>query len=193
MTLHKIVSGGQTGADRAGLDAAMEAGLPVGGYCPKGRLAEDGTVPDMYPLVELTKGGYSARTEKNVIESDGTLILNIGKISGGTRLTLECARKYGKSCFVVQLDKIVKPDVVQDWIASSNIGVLNIAGPRESKCPGLHAKAVEFLRQVFKSENHVIYQMEEEILITPRETPPPGWTGTWTHPNPYKPSKKDYP
>lgn len=89
MSLKVIISGGQTGADRAGLDAAMEAGFSVGGYCPKGRLAEDGRVPDHYPLIELTKGGYPARTEKNVVESDGTLILNIGKLSGGTKYTVE--------------------------------------------------------------------------------------------------------
>ena len=82
LRLDKIVSGGQTGADRAGLDAAMKFGLAVGGYCPKGRLAEDGTVPEHYPLVEMAKGGYSVRTERNVIESDGTLILNIGKLWG---------------------------------------------------------------------------------------------------------------
>ena len=90
--LEKIISGGQTGAGRAGLDAAMEAGIPVGGYCPKGRLAEDGTVPAKYLLTELNAGGYTARTEKNVMESYGTLILNVGNLSGGTRLTLDCAK-----------------------------------------------------------------------------------------------------
>lgn len=186
MTLKKIVSGGQTGADRAGLDAAIETGLPVGGYCPKGRLAEDGTVPDIYPLVELTKGGYSARTEKNVIESDGTLILNVGKVTGGTKLTLECARKHNKPCLVVQLDNTMKADSARHWIASNNIGVLNVAGPRESKCPGLHAIALKFLQQVFKSENAFTYPMEEEGLTMPTDTPPPGWMGTWTPQEPYK-------
>jgi predicted Rossmann-fold nucleotide-binding protein len=87
VTLDKFISGGQTGVDRAGLDAAMEAGIPVGGYCPKDRLAEDGTIPIRYPLTELTGGGYPARTEKNVMESDGTLSLNDGTLSGGTSLT----------------------------------------------------------------------------------------------------------
>lgn len=186
MTLKKIVSGGQTGADRAGLDAAMQAGLPVGGYCPKGRLAEDGTVPDMYPLIELTKGGYSARTEKNVIESDGTLVLNIGKVTGGTKLTLECARKHNKPCLVVQLDDNRQADAARHWITSSNIGVLNVAGPRESKCPGLHATALEFLRQVFRSENPVTYPMEEEGVTIPTDTPPKGWLGTWAQQEHYK-------
>lgn len=125
----------------------------------------------MYPLIELTKGGYSARTEKNVIESDGTLILNMGKVTCGTKLTLECARKHNKPCLVVQLDNTMKPDAARHWIASSNIPVLNVAGPRESKCPGLHATALEYLRQVFRSENTVTYPMEEEGLIMPTETP----------------------
>jgi hypothetical protein len=146
----KIISGGQTGADRAGLDAAMEAGIPVGGYCPKGRLAEDGTVPDKYPLIELTKGGYPARTERNVVESDGTLILNVGKLSGGTRLTQDCTRKHGKPCLVVQLDHEPETAPVLKWVKEHSIHVLNIAGPRESKHPGLHDIAVAFLRRLFQ-------------------------------------------
>ena len=148
--LEKIVSGGQTGADRAGLDIAMKVGLPVGGYCPKGRLAEDGTVPEHYPLVEMTKGGYSARTERNVIESDGTLILNIGKLSGGTRLTVECARKHNKPHLAIQLDA-AKPKVstLAEWLEQNNIRVLNVAGPRESKTPGVHQLAFRYLEEFF--------------------------------------------
>ena len=148
--LDKIVSGGQTGADRAGLDAAMEAGIPVGGYCPKGRLAEDGTVPEHYPLIELTKRGYPALTEKNVVESDGTLILNMGKVSGGTKLTVECAGKHGKPFLIVQVDGHPIPESVADWIKQNAIRTLNVAGPRESKCPGLHTRSIEFLRKIFK-------------------------------------------
>jgi len=148
--LEKIVSGGQTGADRAGLDVAMKVGLPVGGYCPKGRLAEDGTVPEHYPLLEMTKGSYSARTERNVIESDGTLILNIGKLSGGTRLTVECARKHNKPHLVIQLDT-AKPQVstLAEWLEQNNIRVLNVAGPRESKTPGVHKLAYRYLDDFF--------------------------------------------
>jgi hypothetical protein len=186
--LDKVVSGGQTGADRAGLDAAMEFGIIVGGYCPKGRLAEDGTVPDRYPLTELTKGGYSARTEKNVVESDGTLILNMGKVTGGTRLTVECAKKHNKPYLVVQLDRVVIVDATIDWFDANNIRVLNIAGPRESKYPGVYAKAFEFLRKVFLTDStaKVTYPIEEETLITSTDTPPPGWMGTWTPQEPYK-------
>jgi hypothetical protein len=152
VSLVKIISGGQTGADRAGLDAAMEAGIPVGGYCPKGRLAEDGRVPDQYPLVELTKGGYPARTEMNVVESDGTLILNVGKVTGGTKFTLDCAKKHGKPYLVLQLDEEPKHDVVLRWIEMYDIKVMNVAGPREFKCPGLYELAKEFLRFLIVSE-----------------------------------------
>jgi hypothetical protein len=148
--LEKIVSGGQTGVDRAGLDAAMEAGIPVAGYCPKGRLAEDGIIPAHYPLIELDRGGNSARTEKNVVESEGTLILNVGKLSGGTRLTLECCKKHEKPCLVVQLDNDPVTGAVLRWVKEHAIRVLNIAGPRESKNPGLHDTALAFLRRLLK-------------------------------------------
>ena len=186
--LDKIVSGGQTGADRAGLDAAMDAGIPVGGYCLKGRLAEDGTVPDRYPLTELAKSGYPARTEKNVVESDGTLILNIGKLTGGTKLTAECAKKHSKPFLIIQIDGQPSAESVINWIREKNIRVLNVAGPRESKYPGLQARAVEFLRGVFspRSNSRVTYDLSEEELIVPTETPPPGWMGTWTQQDTYR-------
>lgn len=152
--VNKIVSGGQTGVDRAGLDAAMEAGIPIGGYCPKGRLAEDGTVPERYELMELTKGGYSARTEKNVVESDGTLILNIGKLTGGTMLTVKYAKKHNRPYMVVQLDASLQPESVVQWIMNNDILVLNVAGPRESKFPeGVYLQSVSFLRSVFASNS----------------------------------------
>lgn len=186
--LDKVVSGGQTGADRAGLDAAMEAGIPVGGYCPKGRLAEDGMVPDRYPLTELAKSGYPARTEKNVVESDGTLILNMGKLTGGTKLTVECARKHSKPILIIQIDDHPSSGSVIHWISENKLRVLNVAGPRESKCPGLQARSVAFLREVFSpvSNASVTYDLSEEGLILPTETPPPGWMGTWTPQDTYR-------
>jgi len=148
--IEKIVSGGQTGADRAGLDAAIGAGIPVGGYCPKGRLAEDGKVPERYPLNELTRGGYPARTERNVAESDGTLILNIGAVSGGTRVTVECAKKHGKPYLVVQLDRDPCVEVALSWIEEQGIKTLDVAGPRESKHPGaIYRQALAYLRELF--------------------------------------------
>lgn len=147
--LQKIVSGGQTGADRAGLDAAIEAGIPVGGYCPKGRMAEDGIVPERYPLIELTKGGYKARTEKNVVESDGTLIFNVGKLTGGTKLTVKYAVKHCRPFLVVQLDENPHPETVTQWLEGNDILTLNVAGPRESKFPqGVYQQSLFFLREM---------------------------------------------
>ena len=84
--VRKIISGGQTGVDRAALDVGLELGIPIGGYCPKGRRSEDGTIPAQYPMIETSTANYGIRTEKNVIESDGTLVLNVGQVSSGTAL-----------------------------------------------------------------------------------------------------------
>lgn len=145
----RIISGGQTGVDRAGLDAAMESGIPVGGYCPEDRLAEDGAIPAKYPLTELASGGYPARTEKNVMEADGTLILNVGELSDGTRYTLDCALKHGKPYLVVQLDNNPGTVMVIRWLEGHSIRILNIAGPRESKHPRAYDMAYMFLRRLF--------------------------------------------
>ena len=149
--IEKVVSGGQTGVDRAGLDAALEAGIPVGGYCPKGRLSEDGPVPECYPLIELTRGGYPARTEQNVVESDGTLVLNVWRVSGGTRVTVDCAKKHGRPFLVVALDNMPQVADVLAWLELHGIKTLNVAGPRESKCLGVYRQALDFLRVLFKS------------------------------------------
>jgi hypothetical protein len=94
--LQKIISGGQTGVDRAALDAGMELGIPIGGYCPKGRRSEDGKVPDKYPLIATGSSNYGIRTEKNVLESDGTLMLNVGQVSSGTAYTIKLAKRHKK-------------------------------------------------------------------------------------------------
>jgi hypothetical protein len=83
------------------------------------------------------------------MESDGTLILNVGTLSGGTRQTLDFARKHGKPCLVLQLDADAHPDAIRSWIEENGIRIMNIAGPRESKCPGLHIKTLTFLRNLF--------------------------------------------
>ncbi len=152
--LKKIVSGGQTGVDRAGLDAALDAGIPIGGFCPKGRLAEDGTIPDKYPMIEMDTPESSYRTEKNVLESDGTLILNKGELTEGTRLTRDFTVKYGRPSLIVQLDaeEIIKPEHVIRWLDAQYIRVLNVAGPRESKHPdGIYAEAYAYLEQVIQA------------------------------------------
>jgi Circularly permutated YpsA SLOG family len=152
MLMKKVISGGQTGVDRAGLDAAMEAGFKAGGYCPKDRRAEDGRIPDIYPLQELQEREFYFRTEKNVIESDGTLILNKGELTEGTRLTYDYAEQHGKPVLIVQLDSerlMAPPDVVR-WINGQQIITLNIAGPRESKfTEGIYREAYEYLKRLF--------------------------------------------
>jgi hypothetical protein len=150
--IRKVISGGQTGVDRAGLDAAITAGIPIGGYCPKGRRAEDGEIPEQYPLIELESPESFYRTEKNVIESDGTLILNKGPVSEGTKLTLDFTIQFGRPSLIVQLDadQITDPAHVIRWIDGQYISILNVAGPRESKCPGgIHDEALSYLEMVF--------------------------------------------
>ena len=104
----KIVSGGQTGVDRAALDVALQHGLTIGGWCPKNRKALDGPIPDKYPLQATKSSEYRIRTEWNIRDSDGTLILNTGKLTGGTRLTNKLAVEKNKPVFVVQLDETHK-------------------------------------------------------------------------------------
>ena len=131
----KIISGGQTGVDRAGLEAALVIIIPIGGYCPKGRRAEDGIIPNKYPLTELPDRNYKVRTERNIIESDGTLIINQGPLTGGTLLTARFAEKHRKPVLVVQLEK-ADPTEVHRWGLEHKIKVVNIAGPRESRFKG---------------------------------------------------------
>ena len=141
----KIISGGQTGADRAALDVALTLSLPIGGGCPKGRRAEDGMIPDRYPLTETPEADYDTRTRRNVEDSDGTLILNLGALNGGTALTASHARQIGKPCLVVALEEGIESAAFRDWLAAHHIQVLNVAGPRESKRPGVYAAACRLL------------------------------------------------
>ena len=143
--LDKILCGGQTGVDRAALDVGLALGLAVGGWCPRGRRAEDGRIPDRYPLVETPERNYQTRTRRNIEDSDGTLILNLGTLDGGTALTAAHARQIGKPCLVVALEEGIEPATFRDWLAAHSITVLNIAGPRESKRPGVYAAAMRCL------------------------------------------------
>jgi len=147
----KIISGGQTGVDRGALDAAIELGIPHGGWCPRGRLAEDDTIPARYRLTETDSPEYRVRTEQNVLDSDATLILCRGPLGGGTQLTRQLAERHGKPCLVVDLDDPPDPDVIRRWIARSQADTLNIAGPRESQNPGISARTTEFLRGLLES------------------------------------------
>jgi len=144
----KIISGGQTGVDRAALDAALKLGLPCGGWCPKGRRAEDGRIPDCYPLEETSSADYRVRTELNVTDSDGTLILTWGPPMGGTALTLNLARRTHKPFLVVDLIRGESPAEVWVWARAKKILILNVAGPRESEAPGVYVQAFSFLHEV---------------------------------------------
>jgi hypothetical protein len=146
--MKKIISGGQTGVDRAALDAALELGLDCGGWCPKGRAAEDGVIPLRYPLIETTSDKYALRTEWNVRDSDGTLIVTRGQPTGGTAFTIDVTKRLKKPCLIVDLNDQSAPDTVAPWLAGNQIRVLNVAGPRESTCPGIHAQAAAFLRRI---------------------------------------------
>jgi len=111
----KLVSGGQTGVDRAALDAAIELGVPCGGWCPKGRKAEDGVVPARYPLAETPSACYAQRTRWNIRDSDATLILTWGKPTGGTLLTLNECCKMGRPHLVIDLVGARDTRAAPDW------------------------------------------------------------------------------
>ena len=143
----RVVSGGQTGVDRGALDAAMALGIEHGGWCPKGRLAEDGFIPTRYRMKQTASTEYWVRTERNVRDSDGTLILYREQLSGGTDLTRRLAEKHGKPH--LPIDLAGRPDAasVRRWIAEHQIDTLNVAGPRESSAPEIQWDAKCFLEE----------------------------------------------
>ena len=154
-SIEKIISGGQTGVDRAALDLALESGIPCGGWCPRNRIAEDGRVSERYPLKETATSDPSVRTELNVIDSDGTLILTWGKPSRGTLLTILCARHHRKPFLEVNLEGQPEIESLHKWIHSQAIRVLNIAGPRESHDPGtIYVQAKRFLTGLLQAGFH---------------------------------------
>lgn len=137
MSCQKIISGGQTGVDRGILDAALASGFSCGGWCPSGRMAEDGRICDKYPLTELKNGSYADRTIRNVVESEGTLIITGRNPEGGTLLTIMIAEELKKPLLIISpLSEEEFPETVQliiNWINEYHIGVLNCAGPRASE------------------------------------------------------------
>ena len=142
----KIISGGQTGVDRAALDAAITCNIEHGGWCPKDRKAEDGSLSHRYSLAETEDVNYASRTELNVRDSDGTLIFNPGDtLEGGTLLTKKLANWYCKPLMIIDLNKNPDYKSVWTWIKNNKITCLNIAGPRESKSPGIYSMTREFI------------------------------------------------
>ena len=146
-----IISGGQTGADRAALDAAIELGLPHGGFLPRGRKAEDGPLDRRYRLKELASGRYRDRTEKNILAADGTVIFSLGPLNGGSALTEALAIRYERPCLHLDLE-LIPPDQAGDvlirWLRQQHIRTLNVAGPRESGTPGIYALVHDLLLSV---------------------------------------------
>ncbi|KGK42733.1 hypothetical protein LH51_04810 [Nitrincola sp. A-D6] len=138
--LSKVISGGQTGADRAALDAALEHSFPIGGSCPVGRMSEDGPIDNVYTLTEIG-GGYRQRTKQNVIDSDGTVIFYESYVRGGTEATvLFCIRqsKPYKLIDIALVEPIRAVELLGEFVHEFNISVLNVAGPRSSNCPKVY-------------------------------------------------------
>lgn len=150
-----IVSGGQTGADRAALDFAIRHGYAHGGWVPHGRLAEDGPIALQYQLTELANGGYRQRTRRNVQDSDGTLIVNLGTLEGGTLATQVFAQRLRKPCLLVQPVSVADAaGHVLAWLQTHAIRTLNVAGPRESKRPGIYRLTEALLDAVHATIRH---------------------------------------
>lgn len=153
MKIQKIVSGGQTGVDRAALDFALEKGIEVGGWIPKGRRAEDGEISIKYRnLVETKTRNYAQRTKLNVKDSDATLILSHGKLIGGSLLTLELAERFEKPFLHIdfeesEIDKLLEK--AKKWLDSIDCKVLNVAGSRASKDSEIYLKTKKFLKLLF--------------------------------------------
>jgi hypothetical protein len=144
-----IHSGGQTGVDRAALDAAQSAGVPIGGWCPKGRRAEDGPISPHYPLRETPTPEYAERTAWNVRDADATLVLTRGTPTGGTAATVEVARDLGKPFLVVEPEDAEVATVIR-WLSEHGATTLNVAGPRESTAPGVYADAKQFMTRLLR-------------------------------------------
>lgn len=152
----KVVSGGQTGVDRAALDVALSLGIEIGGWCPKHRWAEDGTIPAKYPLFETRSSDVHVRTQRNVEISSATLVLTRGSPMGGTRYTVEIADSICRPVLVIDLND-GQPDHVQAiarWLDQVKPAVLNVTGPRESGAPGVTDQAKWILTHAFMRSVH---------------------------------------
>jgi predicted Rossmann-fold nucleotide-binding protein len=150
--LHKIISGGQTGADQAALDVAIEKGIPHGGWIPKGRKTEKGRLPLCYRLKEINTIDYAQRTELNVMDSDATLLFSHGALEGGSTLTQTLAKKHHKPCLHMNLNEISENKVtgiISLWLQTWNVRILNVAGPRESEDPLIYDSVKKILRTLF--------------------------------------------
>ncbi len=166
--INKIVSGGQTGADQGGRDAALYCSLPYGGWCPKGRKSENGVIPAKYQLEEMPSADYLVRTKANVVDSDATVIFTCGELDGGSLKTAQFAIKLKKPYLHMNLDKLSRPESVQavvKWLQESCFGdcVLNVAGSRASKAPGIQQSVmVRMVDVISKVNGKLFYPIQEE-------------------------------
>lgn len=147
----RIISGGQTGADRGALDAALALGARHGGWCPKGRRAEDGPIPSRYRLRETASADYRVRTRKNVEGADATAIFSGGALWGGTLLTARLAKRMNRPLIILDARTRSRQAIrdFQSWLAENRVRTLNVAGPRESQSPGIGAAVRAFLERSF--------------------------------------------
>ncbi len=149
-----IISGGQTGVDRAALDVALALGFPCGGWCPTGRIDEEGIIPEHYPLEELKKGGYKLRTIQNIDDSDGTLIFYFTDLEGGTEETVFRCIKMGRPYKLIDGDEIGilrAIELATGFVRSRAIERLNVAGPRASKTPRAYQYAYEVVSGLLRN------------------------------------------
>ena len=150
--IKRIISGGQTGADRAALDFAIKMDLPHGGWVPKGRLAEDGPIPARYHLTEMPSKSHPKRTERNVVDSDGTLIVSHGKLKGGSQYAMDMAIMHSRPWLHINLNETSVLEAAQqviEWTLSNRIETLNVAGPRESKDPMIYRAVYDLLQTIY--------------------------------------------
>ena len=143
-----ITSGGQSGVDRAALDFALNHGIDCGGWCPSGRLAEDGVIPDHYPLCETATENPAERTRLNVEGADGTLIIFQNSMDEGTHLTLQVVNELSKPAYIISINSLCDPAEFRGWLEANNIKILNIAGPRESSSKGTYEFAARVLQEI---------------------------------------------
>jgi len=146
-----IISGGQSGVDRAALDFALSNKLSCRGWCPKGRWAEDGVISERYPLQETDSANPKIRTEKNIQQSDGTMVLHGGEMDEGAAFTIEFCIINDKPVLEIDLSEQFDLARAERWLIEHNIRILNIAGPRESNAPGIYSVTRKFLRLLFEA------------------------------------------
>ena len=151
----KIISGAQTGVDRAALDIALKHGIESGGWCPTRRLDEFGRIPDCYPLKELENGGFTERTLQNVKDSDGTVIIYPGKLSGGTEQTVHFCVEQRRPHELIDVSNVSiekAAQLIADFVRENNVATLNVAGPRASEWPEGYDYAAQAL-DIFLNSN----------------------------------------